>query len=118
MATNMEQYRVEPLTDAELTDIRLKAVAGRAACAKGKDDENLRHWDGVLSLIAEVRRLRGGLDDQIRQAYDRFAHVEERAKSPAGTALGERIMGDAAGRYEALQDLRRSVYGSTLPAGS
>ena len=58
MATNMEQYRVEPLTDGELTDIRLKAVAGRAACAKGKDDENLRHWDGVLSLIAEVRRLR------------------------------------------------------------
>jgi len=73
MATNMESHRVAPLTDAEITDIRLKAVEGRAQCAKGKDEENLRHWDGVLSLIAEVRRLRGGLDDQIRQAYARFA---------------------------------------------
>jgi hypothetical protein len=118
MATNMEQYRVEPLTDAELTDIRLKAVGARAKCVSGKDQENVRHWDEVLSLIAEVRRLRGGLDDQIRQAYERFAHVQERAKSPQGTALGERIMGDAAGRYEALQDLRRTVYGSTLPEGS
>jgi len=118
MATNIEPYRVEPLTDRELTDIRLKAVAARAECAKGKDDEDLRHWDGVLSLVAEVRRIRGGLDDQIRQAYARFAHVQERAKSPQGTALGERIMGDASGRYEALQELRRTVYGSGLPEGS
>jgi hypothetical protein len=114
----MDPYRVEPLTDAELTDLRLKAVAARAACAKGKDDEDLRHWDAVLSLVAEVRRLRGGLDDQIRQAYARFAHVQERAKSPAGTALGERIMGDASGRYDALQELRRAVYGSALPEPS
>jgi hypothetical protein len=118
MATNIEPYRVEPLTDRELTDIRLKAVAARAECVGGKDEENLHYLDQVLSLIAEVRRLRGGLDDQIRQAYARFAHVQERAKSPQGTALGERIMGDASGRYEVLQDLRRTVYGSALPEPS
>ena len=118
MGTNLEPYRVEPLTDAELTDLRLKAVSGRAQCVAGKDEENVRHWDGVLSLIAEVRRLRGGLDDHIRKAYGNFSNVQARAKSPTGTALGERIMGDASGRYEALQDLRRSVYGSPLPEGS
>ena len=117
MGTNIEPYRVEPLTDRELTDMRLKAVAARAECV-GKDDESLRYQDQVLSLIAEVRRLRGSMDDQIRQAYSRFAHVQERAKSPQGTALGERIMGDASGRDEALQELRRTVYGSTLPEPS
>ena len=117
MGTNVEPYRVEPLSDAELTDLRLNAVNARATCV-GKNEEGVRHWDAVLSLIAEVRRLRGGLDDHIRKAYGNFSNVQARAKSPTGTALGERIMGDASGRYEALQDLRRSVYGSPLPEGS
>jgi len=118
MGTNMEPYRVEPLSDAELTDLRLKAVSARNECAAANKDEGLHHWDSVLSLVAEVRRLRGGLDDHIRKAYGNFSNVQARAKSPTGTALGERIMGDASGRYEALQDLRRSVYGSPLPEGS
>jgi hypothetical protein len=29
--------------------------------------------------------------------------------------VGERIIGDAAGRYGAPQELRRAVYGSALP---
>ena len=72
----MEPYRVEPLTDAELRGIREKAVGGRALCVSGHDEENVRHWDEVLSLIAEVRRLRSTLDDQIREAYSRFAHIQ------------------------------------------
>ena len=118
MASNMEPYRVEPLTDAELAGIREKAVGGRAVCVTGKDEENVRHWDEVLSLIAEVRRLRTSLDDQIRRSYVHLTQLQERAKSPAGTSLGERIMGDAAGRYDALQQLRRTVYGTSLPEPS
>ena len=110
-----DSYRVEPLTDAELKNARQKAVNGRSACLAGEDDEIRHHWDEVLSLIAEVRRLRGTLDDRIRQAGVNLAQIQERSKSPSGTALGERIIGDAAGRYDALQEFRRAVYGSALP---
>ena len=109
-----DTYRVEPLSDAELANARQKAVNGRSACLAGQDDEIRHHWDEVLSLIAEVRRVRGTLDDRIRQAAVHLAQIQERSKSPAGTALGERIIGDAAGRYDALQELRRAVYGSSL----
>jgi hypothetical protein len=118
MASNMDPYRVEPLTDGELAGIRERAVGGRAVCVSGQDEENLRYWDEVLSLIAEVRRLRTSLDDQIRQSYVHLTQLQQRAKSPAGTSLGERIMGDAAGRYDALQQLRKTVYGSNLPEPS
>jgi hypothetical protein len=118
MASNIEPYRVEPLTEAELMRIRDKAVGGRALCVTGKDEENVRHWDSVLSLVAEVRRLRSTLDDRIRQSYAHFAQIQQRSKSPSGTSLGERIIGDAAGRYESLQDLRTAVYGSRLPEPS
>jgi hypothetical protein len=109
-----DSYRVEPLTDAELKNAREKAVNGRSACLAGQDDEIRLHWDEVLSLIAEVRRLRGTLDDRIQQAHGHLTAIQERSKSPAGTALGERIIGDAAGRYSALQEFRRAVYGNTL----
>lgn len=111
----LESYRVEPLSDVEMADARQKAVNGRSACEGGQDDEIRRHWDEVLSLIVEVRRTRGALDDRIRQARVHLAQIQERSKSPAGTALGERIIGDAAGRCGALEDLRRVVYGSALP---
>jgi hypothetical protein len=118
MAGKLEPYRVEPLTDAELASIRERAVGARAECVGGADEENLRYWDEVLSLIAEVRRLRGNLDEQIRQSQVRLGALRDLSKAASSTSVGERVMGEAIGRHDSLQELRRGLYGSVLPEPS
>ena len=95
----------------------LRAVAAGAnpmALKRGMDAASEAVGDALREVApaAEKAGVILGLENTI-SARDNV-RIMERSKSPAGTALGERIIGDAAGRYSALQDFRRAVYGNTL----